>query len=328
MIDWALFLFFSSSGIYAKAAEVGCELMFKLEGEAASDSLSNPAAVADKAGAIAVDGVAFMVDMIESVAMIIISCTILATGIAPRMAIPVWVGTFSFVAAAVASLFVRCSSAAMTSVTARYNSIMWGLRFGMYGNIVVTFFTNAIVMGILYSKYPDEFGGEKEGWKYFSCLLLGMIASAMVWEITAYFTSPMCSPTRSIGAAGITGPSTLLIQGMGVGLISSFPIAFILLFLVTACGAIGGQYGAALGALGFANNVWFAIAANAVSHIAANADATCDSPEIANVRETTVALHMAGESCAAETRGYTISLSVLAAFSCIAAFRQVRLNQV
>lgn len=149
------------AGIYAKAAEIGSELMFKLEGEAASDSMANPAAVADKVGAVAVDGVAFMIEMVESVAIIVISCELLAAGIAPRLAIPVWCTTASVLSALLATLFVRCSSATYTTVTQRYTSMMWGLRLGMYGNMIFTFFTNAIIMGILYSKYPDDFGGER-----------------------------------------------------------------------------------------------------------------------------------------------------------------------
>eukprot|EP00281_Chroomonas_sp_CCMP1168_P022628 CAMPEP_0206232930 /NCGR_PEP_ID=MMETSP0047_2-20121206/11693_1 /ASSEMBLY_ACC=CAM_ASM_000192 /TAXON_ID=195065 /ORGANISM="Chroomonas mesostigmatica_cf, Strain CCMP1168" /LENGTH=918 /DNA_ID=CAMNT_0053656729 /DNA_START=47 /DNA_END=2803 /DNA_ORIENTATION=+ len=310
------------AGIFGKAAEVGSELIHKLEPDSSIEMSKNPASVADKTGAIAVDGVAMMIDIVESLIITIVSAGLLAQGHSARMAIPFWVAGASFLSGLIAYAFVRCSNAGVLHVADRYRNMMWGIRIGMYLTAFLTLVWMAVIIGILYTNYPGFFGGERVGWYLYACLFLGVLTSVLVWEFTSYFTASSSSPTRSVAAAGITGASTMLIQGLGVGLLSTLPIAFLIMMLIIACGAIGGQYGIALASIGLASQCWFAIAANVMAPVAYAGDSCVDQPETAAVREVTVSLHMAGESCAAETRGWSTAASILAAFSALAAFRQ------
>jgi K(+)-stimulated pyrophosphate-energized sodium pump len=310
------------AGIFGKAAEVGSELIHKLEPEASMEKSKNPAGIADKVGANIIDCAANMVCTVDSMLIIIVSAGLLAQGSAPRMAVPFWVGAAAFLSALIAYAFVRCSNAGVTHVADRYRNMMWGLRIGMYICSVLTFVFSAVTIGILYSDHPDQFGGRNEGWRIFACIVIGIFAGLFTWEFTSFFTASGSSPTRSVAAAGITGASTMLIQGLGIGLLSVMPISAILIVTIIACAAIFGQYGIAMGALGFATLAWFSIAASTIQPVAYAADSCVDQPETAPVREVTVALFMAGESCAAESRGWNTALAVLTGFSALMAFRQ------
>eukprot|EP00283_Hemiselmis_rufescens_P003507 CAMPEP_0173423938 /NCGR_PEP_ID=MMETSP1357-20121228/4025_1 /TAXON_ID=77926 /ORGANISM="Hemiselmis rufescens, Strain PCC563" /LENGTH=850 /DNA_ID=CAMNT_0014387101 /DNA_START=63 /DNA_END=2612 /DNA_ORIENTATION=- len=310
------------SGIFAKASEVGSELIFKLEPDQAQDFLRNPASIADKTGAVAVDSAGMLMDLIESVTFVVFAAEVLAQGHAPRMALPIWCLTATVLSGLVAYAFVRCSNAQVITVGERYRNMMWGLRIALYLCAILNIFVYAIATGILYRGYPSTFGGEKEGWYFFSCLLLGEIASIFVWESTSYFTATAASPTRSVAAAGITGAATMLIQGTGVGLISLLPTGLVLLLLLISCGAIAGNYGVAMGALGFVSLVWFVVAAACLAPVTYNADEACNQDETAAVREVTVSLFMCGESCASESRGWSAAASLLAGYCILAAFKQ------
>jgi K(+)-stimulated pyrophosphate-energized sodium pump len=310
------------AGIFGKAAEVGSELIHKLEPEASNESSKNPASIADKTGAIAIDSVAMMIDIIDSLIITIVSAGFLAQGHAPRQAIPFWIAGGSFFSGLLSYGFVRCSNAGVMHVADRYRNMMWGLRIGMYLTAFLNMVWYAVIIGIIYTGFPGRFGGPNSGWNFFACLIIGTFASLLVWEFTSYFTAAGSSPTRSVAAAGITGASTMLIQGSGVGLLSALPMGILLIVTIISCGAISGQYGIALGALAYLCNCWFTIAANSIAPIAYAADSCVDQPETAAVREVTVSLHMAGESCAAEARGWGAIGAILAGFSALAAYRQ------
>uniref|UniRef100_A0A7S1E2X2 H(+)-exporting diphosphatase n=1 Tax=Hemiselmis andersenii TaxID=464988 RepID=A0A7S1E2X2_HEMAN len=310
------------AGIFAKAAEVGSELIFKLEPDQAADPSRNPASIADQTGAVSVDAAAMLMDLIETVLFIVFAAEVLAQGHAPRMALPIWCMSATVVSGLAAYGFVRCSNAQVATVGERYRNMMWGLRIALYVCAIVNIFVFAIATGILYRGYPSRFGGEKEGWYFFSCLLLGDIASLFVWEANSYFTATATSPTRSVAAAGITGAATMFIQGTGVGLISLLPTGLVLMLLIISCGAIAGQYGIAMGALGFVSVAWFVVAVACLAPVTYNADESCNQSETAGVRETTVSLFLCGESCASESRAWSSAAAVLAGFSILAAFKQ------
>ena len=140
----------TTKGIYAKASEVGSELIFKLEPDNSGDPCTNPASIADNSGAIAIDAGAFLIDTIDSCAIIVISAVILSQGNAPRMALPVWISASTMLTGLLAYAFVRCSNSAVKTVRERYNQMMWGLRLAMYAGGIATFVVHCIVVGILF----------------------------------------------------------------------------------------------------------------------------------------------------------------------------------
>merc|ERR1719375_1720537 len=87
------------------------------------------------------------------------------------------------------------------------------------------------------------FGGTSDGWKVYACIIIGLVAGAMIGKVTEYFTSFDFGPVISIKDRAVTGPATVVIQGLGVGMISTVPPTIILVAAILACDELAGAYG-------------------------------------------------------------------------------------
>merc|ERR1712187_190571 len=109
----------------------------------------------------------------------------------------------------------------------------------MYISAILFVAFSALLIGLL-------FGGSKFGWKVYGCILLGLFAGALIGKVTEYFTSFDFGPTISIKDRAFTGPATVVIQGLGVGMISTVLPTFFLAAAILACDALSGNYGVAI----------------------------------------------------------------------------------
>mmetsp|Transcript_27418 Transcript_27418/g.56136 ORF Transcript_27418/g.56136 Transcript_27418/m.56136 type:complete len:923 (-) Transcript_27418:111-2879(-) len=316
------FLFRSVGGIFAKAAEIGSEIVWRREVESdAADKLRNPATIADKIGAIVVDSSAVILDMGETMILAMLAVGTMAGGDVPKLMLAFWLPVGSLFAGLIGWVLVRCNSTS-DNIVDRNNTVLWGFRAGLYATVVSIFIFSAVVVGIIYTDLDEHFGGADEGWKMFGCHLLGLIAAVVLWESTAFFTSHRWFPTRSVTAAGLTGPATFFVQGLGVAMLSVIPPFFILTICIVCANSVAGNYGIGIAALGFWSIAGWALPACCVSPVAYGADDSLDAPDIQGARENSVPLVMAGESAAAETRGWSIGAAVITAFAVMGAFDQ------
>jgi len=328
MIAWGVgmstvaLIFRTCAGVFAKAAEIGSEILFDRELEEDTfDKLRNPATMSDKIGAVVMDCGGVFLDIAESMFLAMLSMAVLAQGDVPKIMLAFWLPTGNLFAGLIGWLAVRCDSST-TSVVDRNNTVLWGVRYGLYTTAAFIFLFSAVVTGIIYTDLNSWFGGQDPGWEYFAAHLVGLLTALIIWEGTAFFTSHRWFPTKSVTAAGLTGPATFFVQGFGVAMISPIPTLVALTVCAIVANSIGGNFGVACAAVGICSPLGFAMAASCVSPIVYGADDALDSPDIQRARETTVPLVMAGESLAAEVRGWSIGVSIITAFAVMGAFDQ------
>jgi K(+)-stimulated pyrophosphate-energized sodium pump len=201
------------------------------------------------------------------------------------------------------------------------------MRYGLYATHVLIFLLILIMTAAVYARYPFDVLREgnlrkTEGFPFFGVHAVGQLGGILLWEFTAFFTSHHFFPTRSVIAAGITGPATMLVQGVGIAMISCVPPMFIIGGVVLIAHASAGQFGVAIAALGFWSPSAFVAAASALAPAASGADDCLAYPETHDHRQKTVPLVMAGESQSAEFRGWSVGCSMMASFSVMCAFKQ------
>merc|ERR1712054_257792 len=161
-----------------------------------------------------------------------------------------------------------------------------------------------------------------DGWKIYGCILIGLTCGIMIGQLTEYCTSYAYLPVKTISKSGRTGPATVIIQGLGVGMISCVPPTIILVVTIIACNAIGAAYGVSVAAVGMLATLGITLATDAYGPVADNAGGLAEMVEELpeSVRETTDALDALGNTTAATGKGFAIGSAVLTALSLLNAF--------
>ena len=324
------------SGIFSKAAEVGDELVDKLE-RTTIDQANNPALGTDYVGSLAVEVLGQGADLMESLVLAVLACAFLAQGDAIRQTLPFWFAGFGLVASMVGLLAVYTRDD-FSSFDGRYVAVNLAFKTGMYLTSILSLALDAVAIGILFpSNYPNGGGGtfapnailsqllsaNGSGWKFFGVAAIGVGAGLLHWESTAYFTSHRYSPTQSVAAAGLSGLAPHLIQGLGVALFSCLPPLIFLALDVVGSHAIAGQYGVALSTVAMASPVVFAAAANTFGPIVyAASSVVCGGEDAAQELKMRLApMDMAGIANLAEARGWAAALAAKAALAVLMAFK-------
>merc|ERR1719353_727264 len=321
-----------AGGIYTKAADVGADLVGKVESGIDEDDPHNPAVIADNVGDNVGDVAGMGADLFESyVGSLIASCSLammpmeeLPEGEKPvldyqdmeaRLVLPMLL----------AAVGIFCSAAGVFAVSTKeegqgWNSnlgaLMWGLEKGMYTAVALFVVAALLIMGMLFG-----FTGEMA--RIFFCILAGLFSGVLIGKATEYFTSFDFGPVISIKDRGVTGPATVVIQGIGVGMISCLPPVLILAATILVCHALSGAYGVAISAVGMLATLGITLATDAYGPVADNAGglAEMDSSIPKEVRGKTDALDALGNTTAATGKGFSIGSAVLTSLSLVEAFK-------
>ena len=185
------------------------------------------------------------------------------------------------------------------------------------------FVTSMIIVGVSALVIHFFFEGRKnDGWSIFGCIAIGLFAGALIGQITEYFTSYSYWPTRSIAKAGVTGPGTVLIQGLGIGMISTVFPALVIVVSILACNELYSSYGVAMASVGMLSTLGFTLATDAYGAIADNAGGIAEMAKMeGRVRNITDSLDALGNTTAATGKGFAIGSAVLTSLSLLAAFK-------
>lgn len=318
-------------GIYTKAADVGADLVGKIEAGIPEDDPRNPAVIADNVGDNVGDVAGMGADLFESYVGAIISSMIIGAATTSVslldgglqqlentlvfVYLPLILAAAGIIASMLGTLWVRTTESGNPQVA---------LNMGTYLAGIIMLIGSAMIIHLLVPEYFFIPGGNVlyQKWGLFGSMAFGLIAGIGVGFITEYYCAKHKPPVNEIVAATSTGAATTIISGIAIGMRSSaIPIILIAIAIMMAY-QFGGLYGIAISALGMLSTTGIQLAVDAYGPIADNAGGIAEMAGLdPSVRERTDSLDAVGNTTAAIGKGFAIGSAALTAFALFSAYQ-------
>jgi len=303
-------------GIYTKAADVGADLVGKVEAGIPEDDPRNPATIADNVGDNVGDVAGMGADLYESYCGSILATAALGA-VLPQLGVdavlaPMFVASLGILFSLVGIMMVR------TKEEVSSKNLLRSLLVGTLGSSVLILVAVAVMAGLgLIS------------WGIFGSVVSGLVVGVIIGQFTEYYTSDIYKPTQSIANQARLGHATTIIEGMAVGMKSTgFPVVCIAVGILLAFGFAGGfgnlsmgLYGVSFAAVGMLSTLGVTLATDAFGPIADNAGGNAEMSGLPpEVRKRTDELDMLGNTTAATGKGFAIGSAALTAIALLAAY--------
>jgi K(+)-stimulated pyrophosphate-energized sodium pump len=312
-------------GIYTKAADVGADLVGKVEAGIPEDDPRNPATIADNVGDNVGDVAGMGADLFGSYVATVLATMVLGQetvsedafgGMSPIL-LPMMIAGTGILFSIVGTLFVRISENASISTT----SVQKALNMGNWGSIVLTALAS---VGLVYFILPDTMtlrNIEFTKWGVLGAIGVGLAVGTLMSIITEYYTAIGKGPVLSIIRQSSTGHATNVIAGLAVGMQSTCLPILVLAAGIWGSYACAGLYGVAIAAAGMMATTAMQLAIDAFGPIADNAGGIAEMSELPKeVREKTDVLDAVGNTTAATGKGFAIASAALTSLALFAAF--------
>ena len=306
-------------GIFTKAADVGADLVGKVEQGIPEDDPRNPATIADNVGDNVGDVAGMGADLFESYVGSIIATIALASAATifaqgtdvpfddARFLLPLLIAGIGIFASILGTFLVR------TGEDASMGRLLWALRTGIFSAGGLVLLGTAISIILLDLDF-----------KLFWVVAVGLAVGQIIGLATEYFTSYEYRPTRYLSGQAVTGPATVIIGGLGLGMLSTVIPMVVVVAGIWLADWLAGIYGIALAAVGMLSTLGITLATDAYGPVADNAGGIAEQAHLPpEVRQRTDALDALGNTTAATGKGFAIGSAVLTALALMVAYSEV-----